>query len=178
MILHLSEAAFLSILLSSIEAYKKETYGLILGYTTDTQWRVEYAVAYQTAERGHKQVVPHGGRDRRVRTCLAALTNYEQLGTFHSHPAWGNCRALARPSLLDANSLDEGELDLIVAVNDAHRRRRFHYVEEGRALEGTVCDFSIKIAGFYKPPLGDTRVRRVPIRCPHAIGFESELMLK
>src|SRR3712207_9209846 len=37
---------------SSVEAYKKECYGLILGYRTDRQWMIEYAVPYQTAERG------------------------------------------------------------------------------------------------------------------------------
>src|SRR6185503_3251293 len=114
MTVYISETAFLSIVLSSVEAYKKECYGLILGYRTDKQWRVEYAVPYQTAERGHKTVTPHGLRDRRVRNCLAQLSSYEQLGTYHSHPAWGTLRSVAKPSLLDIQSLLPGEIDLFV----------------------------------------------------------------
>ncbi len=53
MIVQLCQTAFLSVVLSSIEAYKKECYGLLLGYRTDTDWLVEYAIPYQTATRGH-----------------------------------------------------------------------------------------------------------------------------
>lgn len=175
---HISELAFLSLTLSSVEAYKKECYGLLLGYRSDTQWRVEYAVPYQTADRGHNRVVPHGLRDRRVRTCVAHLSSFEQLGTYHSHPAWGNCRALAKPSVPDVESVAPGELEMIIAVNDARRPQRFHNSDHGRILTGTVCDFSLTMATFYKPPLGDQRMKRLPIRCPYALGFQPDFMLK
>jgi proteasome lid subunit RPN8/RPN11 len=182
MTVYLSETAFLSIILSSVEAYKKECYGLILGFRTETQWRVEYAVPYQTAARGHTMVTPHGQRDRRVRACLGHLSNYEQLGTFHSHPAWGRLRALAKPSKWDADMMPPGDLDIIVAVNDAMDQRRFHLGERGRVLTGTVSDFELKLAAYYKPPIQDlsakTNVHRTLIRCPYALGFEPESSLK
>lgn len=182
MIVQLSESAFLSVVLASIEAYKKESYGLILGHRTARQWRVEYAVAYQTAARGHKTVTPHGLRDRRVRACLARLSDYEVLGAFHSHPAWGRLRAIARPSPTDTLSLPSGELELIVAVNDARRARRFGYRDGGRVLTGTVLDFSLSIAAFYKPPIRDfsldSPVRRTLIRCPYTLGFEPDGAMK
>jgi proteasome lid subunit RPN8/RPN11 len=178
MTVHLSQTAFLSIALSSVEAYKKECYGLILGYRTDTQWLVEYAVPYQTADRGHKMVTPHSQRDRRVRSCLAQLCDYEFLGTFHSHPAWGNLRAKATPSQWDALMLPRGDLDLIVAVNDARRPRRFGYGDKGRTLRGTVSAFSLIMAAYYKPTIGDAGVRRTLIRCPYALGFEPDVSLK
>lgn len=178
MIVQLSQTAFLSAVLASIEAYKKECYGLILGYRTDTQWLVEYAVPYQTAARGHKLVCPHGGRDRRVRACLGELSGYDVLGTFHSHPAWGRLRAVAKPSKTDIDSMLPGELDLIIAVNDARIPRRFRYAERGRLLKGTVCDYSLTLASFYSPLYteltGEVPVRRTLIRCPYAIGFEAE----
>ena len=176
MIVHLSQTAFLSVVLSSIEAYKKECYGLLLGHRAETQWLVEYAVPYQTASRGHKMVRPHGQRDRRVRACLAELSAYEVLGTFHSHPAWGKLRAVAKPSKTDIASLWPGDLDLIIAVNDARISRRFRYAERGRLLKGTVSDYSLTLASFYKPPCedfsGEPPVRRTLIRCPYALGFE------
>ena len=172
MVVHVSQSAFLSMVLSSIEAYKKECYGLILGYRTDTQWMIEYAVPYQTAQRGHKMVTPHSVRDRRVRNCLAQLSCYEQLGTFHSHPSWGRLRAVAKPSFCDEQSLLPGDLDIIIAVNDARRPHRFRHGDRGRSLMGTVCDFSLTIASYYKPPLGEPVVRRTLIRCPYAVGFE------
>lgn len=178
MTVYLSETAFLSIVLPSIEAYKKECYGLILGYRNDKLWRIEYAIPYQTAERGHKAVTPHGLRDRRVRSCLAQLSAYEQLGTFHSHPAWGSLRSVAKPSREDIESLQPGDLDLIVAVNDAARPRRFRHGEGGRTLTGSVCDFDLTMAAFYKPPLGEQQTRRTLIRCPYAVGFKPDVMLK
>ncbi|HEY0074513.1 MAG TPA: Mov34/MPN/PAD-1 family protein [Abditibacteriaceae bacterium] len=178
MIVQLSQTAFLSSVLSSIEAYKKECYGLLLGYRTDTEWLVEYAIPYQTATRGHKMVCPHGGRDRRVRACLGELASYQVLGTFHSHPAWGKLRAVARPSKTDIASMPPGELDLIIAVNDSRVSRRFRYAERGRLLKGTVCDYSLTLAAFYNSPYseftGEPCVRRTLIRCPYAIGFEPE----
>jgi proteasome lid subunit RPN8/RPN11 len=178
MIVQLSQTAFLSVVLSSVEAYKKECYGILLGYHADKQWLVEYAIPYQTAARGHKMVQPHGGRDRRVRSCLGALSNYEVLGTFHSHPAWGKLRAVARPSKTDIVSMQPGDLDLIIAVNDARIPRRFRYAERGRLLKGTVCDYSLTLAAFYNLPYaeftGEPDVRRTLIRCPYALGFEAE----
>jgi proteasome lid subunit RPN8/RPN11 len=185
--IQLSQSAFLTVTLSSIEAYKKECYGLLLGYRTDTMWVVEYAIPYQTAERGHKAVTPHTGRDRRVRTCLGQLCNYEQLGTFHSHPAWGNCRALAKPSPEDIQTIQPGEIELIIAVNDAKRplpvgQSRFRHTERNHVISGTVCDFSLKMATFYKPPFQEfayvPKIRRIPLRCPHAMGFLPDLNWK
>lgn len=170
--LFISETAFLTVVLSSIEAYKKECYGLILGYTTATQWRVEFAIPYQTAERGHTMVTPHNLRDRRVRLCLEQMSSLEYLGTFHSHPAWGRCRALARPSAIDKRLMPPGELDLIVAVNDARLPQRFHFAEESRVLIGSVSEFAVRLAAFYKPPLGTNGVRRVPLQCPAALGMQ------
>lgn len=178
MTVQLSQTAFLSIVLSSVEAYKKECYGLILGYRTDKQWMVEYAVPYQTAERGHSAVTPHGVRDRRVRACLSRLSIYEHLGTFHSHPSWGSLRAQAKPSRWDARMMPPGELDIIVAVNDARRPRRFHHGDRGRTLSGTVCHFALTMACYYKPPLGEAHLRRTLLRCPYAVGFEPDMALK
>ena len=182
MTVHLSQTAFLSVVLSSVEAYKKECYGLLLGHRTARQWRVEYALPYQTATRSHTAVAPHSGRDRRVRACLPQLCDFEILGTFHSHPAWGRCRALAKPSVADTRSLPPGELDLIVAVNDARRFLKWNTRDNGRALAGTVSAYSLKLAAFYKPPIRDlsldSPVRRTLIRCEYAIGFEPEVTAK
>ena len=182
MIVHLSETAFLSVVLSSIEPYKKECYGLLLGYRTSREWRVEYVLPYQTASREHSRVTPHGQRDRRLRACLPQVCNYEILGSYHSHPAWGRCRALAKPSPTDIASLPPGELDLIIAVNDAHRTLRWNYRDEGKALAGTVHNFALKIAGYYKPSIRDYSLdcpmRRTLIRCEYALGFESDIAPK
>lgn len=182
MVVHLSETSFLSVVLSSVEAYKKECYGLLLGHRTARQWRVEYAIPYQTAARGHSGVIPHGLRDRRVRACLSQLCDYEILGTYHSHPAWGKYRALVKPSVSDMSTLPPGELDLIIAVNDARRAYRWGYRDNGRALAGTVSSFSLKLAAYYKPPIRDFSldlpVRRTLIRCPFALGFEPDVAPK
>jgi hypothetical protein len=56
--LFLSESAFMGLILSSIEVYKKECLGLLLGYKLEDRFIVEYTVAYQSAKRMRNGVSP------------------------------------------------------------------------------------------------------------------------
>jgi hypothetical protein len=171
-ITHINETAFLGLVLSSIEAFKKECYGLLLGYRTDDKIVVEFAIPYQTAERGHTMVVPNWWRDQRVRACLQFLSHLELLGTFHSHASWGNLRANPRLSDWDAQTMDEGNVEIIVAVNDLLRRSAWRNIDGGRQLAGSLSDFSLSLAAYYRNG-NHRRPVRTQIRCPYALGFQA-----
>src|SRR4030042_1522548 len=54
---YLSENAFIDLLLSSAEVYKKECLGFLLGYKLEDRFIVEHVFSVQTANRRHKGVV-------------------------------------------------------------------------------------------------------------------------
>jgi len=54
---YLSENAFVDLLLSSAEVYKKECLGFLLGYRLEDRFIVEHAFSFQTADRKPKGVV-------------------------------------------------------------------------------------------------------------------------
>ncbi len=65
---YLSENAFLDLLLSSAEVYKKECLGFLLGYKLEDRFIVEHAFSVQTANRRHKGVVFNKKNHKKNRT--------------------------------------------------------------------------------------------------------------
>ena len=58
---YISSNAFWALLISAIEVYKRECFGLLLGYRDHPNiYIVEHAISYQTANRGHSSVEKNG----------------------------------------------------------------------------------------------------------------------
>ena len=61
MIAYISQNAFWGLLISAVEVYKRECFGLLIGYRDrrgpEDMYIVEHALPYQTAGRRHKGVV-------------------------------------------------------------------------------------------------------------------------
>ena len=54
---YISTNAFWALLVSAIEVYKKECFGILLGYRDSSDiYIVEHAISYQTAHRRHTSV--------------------------------------------------------------------------------------------------------------------------
>ena len=53
---YLSENAFIDLLLSAAEVYKRESLGFLLGYKPEGRFIIEHAFSFQTARRKHKGV--------------------------------------------------------------------------------------------------------------------------
>ena len=165
----LSEKAFMGIILSSVEVYKNECRGALLGYRSPGRIIVEYAIPFQSAERRPSEVVPNWRRELRVMKVLPRLMNLEKLGYFHSHPQWGNHRGVAKLSDTDKDYMEEGEAEIVVAINDAKTKRP--WMESGSSLSGTLGKFRIGIAGFHRRKR-DGKIVQYRILCPYAVGFD------
>jgi hypothetical protein len=99
---YLSLPAFLSIVSSSIETFKKETIGYLIGVKGENKYVVEYAIPYQTAESGFAHVTVDLKRVERVNSILRLLSEgLEYIGEFHSHTVFGDAIALVTPSAED-----------------------------------------------------------------------------
>src|SRR5438876_10862881 len=80
---YISSNAFWALLISAIQVYKKECFGLLLGYRDDNTYIVEHAISYQTANRRHTSVEKNGRASRRMENFLANLPHLSLIGDFH-----------------------------------------------------------------------------------------------
>src|SRR5260370_10552010 len=85
---YISSNAFWALLISAIEVYKRECFGLLLGYRDGNSYIVEHAISYQTANRRHTSVEKNCRASRRIVKILANVPHLSLIGHFQSHPCW------------------------------------------------------------------------------------------
>jgi hypothetical protein len=171
----LSLPAFLTIVSSSVEVFRKETIGYLVGIKAEDKFIVEYAIPYQTAESGYVHATIDESRVARVNEILSNVSQaLEFIGDFHSHTVFGESRATVIPSDTDLFSTVPGELNLICAVNVKKRSVDWHENKRG-ILTGTIGEYRIEIGGYYvdKPVVG-RQYQRVLVRCPAVTGISKE----
>jgi len=164
---YLSENAFIGLLVSALEVYRRECFGILLGHSTSDRVFVEFAVPYQTANRKYREVRIDWKRSQRVEEAVRSTTRWESVGDFHSHSKFGTRRATTQLSKEDKQHFTDGTVGVIVAVNDIQKSRPWGYVKGG-TLSGSVNGYSIRIAAYYR---GNDHIEKVQIVSPYAIGF-------
>jgi proteasome lid subunit RPN8/RPN11 len=169
---YISSNAFWALLISAIEVYKKECFGLLLGYRDHPNlYILEHAISYQTANRRHTSVEKNGRASRRIEKFLANLPHLSVIGDFHSHTGWGDLKGVGNLSTQDLVDMIPGNLYVIIVANDKRRSSAWQYNGDG-TLSGTVDDYHFRIGGYY---LDDySRAKRANIFCPYAIGFNAK----
>jgi len=168
--IYLSENAFVGLVVSTIEVYRKECFGVLLGQSTPGRVLVDFVVPYQTANRKFREVHVDLMRSQRVEVAVRTTSRRECLGDYHSHPMYGTVRTTTALSKDDRKFFKDGNVAVVVAINDSARKRRWHYVRGG-AVSGTVNGYNIRIAGYWK---ANGSIERAPIHCPYAIGFQAK----
>ena len=122
---HISANAFWALLISAIEVYKKECYGILLGYRdSSNSYVVEHAISYQTAQRRHGSVERNNRASRRIHKFLDNLPHLSVIGDFHSHTAWGNLKSVGNLSTEDLSDMMPDHLNFIIVANDNRRSSR------------------------------------------------------
>ncbi len=103
---YISANAFWALLISAVEVYKRECFGILLGYRDSANiFIVEHAISYQTANRRHTSVERNGRASKRMHKFLANLPHLSLIGDFHSHTGWGDLRGVGAPSSEDVVSV-------------------------------------------------------------------------
>ena len=174
MTVYISQNAFWGLLISAVEVYKKECFGLLIGYrdrkSGEEMYIVEHAIPYQTAGRRHKGVVNNPRAHRRIERFLRNMPHLSVIGDFHSHTMWGYSRAASSPSETDLDGMAPENVYVIVSVNDRLREVPFNYNDDG-SLSGTTDDHYFRLTAYTVTASGEPR--RTPILCPYAIGFDA-----
>lgn len=164
---YLSENAFLDLLLSSAEVYKRECLGFLLGYKLEDRFIVEHAFSVQTANRRHRGVVYNQKNHKKIEPILERFTKLQRIGDFHSHTQFGTSKGLPYPSLEDIKEMVPGHVYLIVALNNNQKTIPWGENRDG-TISGSIGDYFFKISAHY---LNGNSVKRARIHCPFPPGF-------
>jgi len=167
----LSDKALMGILLSSVEVYKLECHGALLGTKTRGRIIVEYAIPFQAAERKFAEVIPNWRRELKVTEVLPKIVHLTKVGYFHSHPQFGKSKGLPQLTETDEEYVEPGEIEIVIAINDS--KKTALWTETKKGLCGTLGKYKISIAGFYKKK--DGKITSCRIVCPYATGFDLAL---
>lgn len=165
---YVSENAFIDLLLSSTEVYKKECLGILLGYSLTDKFVIEHAFSYQTASRQHRAVVYNDKSHKRLEPVLRKLDRIEIIGDFHSHTQFGGTKGLPIPSEEDIDGMKPQNIYLIIAINKNEKTLLWRENRDG-TVSGSVEDLFYKISAYYIT--GKKNVRRARIHCPFPPGF-------
>ena len=140
---YISANAFWALLISAIEVYKRECFGLLLGYRDSNNiYIVEHAISYQTANRSHTSVEKNGRASRRIDKFLGNLPHLSLIGDFHSHTGWGDLKGVGNLSTQDIYDMSPDNLYIIIVANDKRRSGAWQYNGDG-TLSGTVDNYHI-----------------------------------
>ena len=165
---YLSENAFIDLLLSSAEVYKKECLGFLLGYKLEDRFIIEHAFSFQTADRKPKGVVSLDGSHKKIEPIIKRLDRLQIVGDFHSHTQFGLEKGLATLSQEDINGMSPRHIYLIIAINNNRKTMDWAENRDG-TISGTVSNYFFKIAAYYLS--GRSKVRRARIHCPFPPNF-------
>jgi proteasome lid subunit RPN8/RPN11 len=172
---YVSQNAFWGLLISAVEVYKRECFGLLIGYRDQRAGRemyiIEHALAYQTAGRRHKGAVSNPRAHRRIERFLRTIPHLSVIGDFHSHTMWGYSRAASHPSQTDVAGMKPENVYVIVSVNDRLREVPWSYNDNG-SLSGTTDEHHFRLTAYTVTAAGEPR--RSPILCPYAFGFGAQ----
>ena len=165
---YLSENAFIDLLLSSAEVYKKECLGFLLGYKLKDRFVIEHAYSLQTADRKPKGVASLDRSHKQILPILEKLERLQIVGDFHSHTQFGMTRGLPRPSQKDIDGMSIDHVYFIIAINNNCKTMSWSENRDG-TISGTVGSFFFKIAAYYLA--GSALLRKSKIHCPFPPGF-------
>src|SRR5436309_15602164 len=97
MIAYVSQSAFWGLLISAVEVYKRECFGLLIGYRDrkgpEQRYIIEHAVPYQSAGRRHRTVVSNSRAHRRIDRLVRSIPQMPVSRDFHSDTMWVYSRA-------------------------------------------------------------------------------------
>lgn len=158
---YLSENAFIDILLSSAEVYRKECLGYLLGYRLEDRYIVEHAFSFQTANRKHKAVVVHEKYHKKIAPILDRFDRLQMIGDFHSHTQFGATKGLPVPSEEDIADMKQEQVYLIAAINNNEKTVGWGEKRDG-TISGSVGEVFFKISAYF---INGKVTRRAKIHC-------------
>lgn len=153
---HIRKEAFLTILWTAVETFKKECLGAILGYTPSPKkdyFLITDAIPFQgIKKRLNTQVTQSERSNARWNEFWYKISTHPQrLGIFHSHPEWGPHQPLPIMSAYDIEDMQKQKnpLEIIVCIS-SYKKRGFipwELLEDG-SVQGSLATFNFRVNAF------------------------------
>jgi len=162
----LKQPAFLSVVLSAMETFKKECFGFMLGKTDEKGFVVEHSIAMQTAKRKFNSVENINQREKIILAVCGLFWKSSQIiGDFHSHPRFKieSPKDMSYPSERDTDDSREGNVYFIVDIAEKKKKQRWRVTKDGGIL-GTLGNFKLKIKAFLS--YENKKLNPIKISCP------------
>ena len=160
----LRNSAFVNMLVSTIEVYKKEAYGILMGRKHGEDYVVKQAFTYQSAKRHYDWVVMDPRRRNRIDQLLKTIMSYRFLGDYHSHIDWPDHLSEADKKEMREQSIP---LSLLLLVKDTNRRQKWRFLASDRSLTGTVADrYFVKLYAF-ECDRQTRKIRKLRVKCAY-----------
>ncbi|MBI5664699.1 MAG: hypothetical protein HZC49_06395 [Nitrospirae bacterium] len=167
---YLSENAFMGLLLSSAEVFKKESLGYLLGYRLDDRFIIENAFSLQTARRKRRGVIFHRRDQKKIEPILSNFEKLQIVGDFHSHTPYGSEKGIDVPSPIDIKGMEKDNLYIIIAINEMEVSKPWKENKD-RSISGSMGSFFFKISAYYYPYVNSVP-RKSPIYCTFPPGLK------
>lgn len=145
---YLNENVFMGLVLSAVEVYKKECFGLLLGYRIAGKFIVEHAIPYQSVKRGHSWTELRSDKWKVITEILKNFPKLDVIGDFHSHTMYRDIRATVSLSSDDIKYMEREDLQIVIAINES-KRARARSVHFNHYVSGSLDRFHFKIAAYY-----------------------------
>jgi hypothetical protein len=100
------------------------------------------------------------------------LANLDYLKFPFASPVWQH-QGVAEMRENDKQSMEETKIELVAAINTSKHRLKWTV---NKVYSGSLCDYNIKIADFYKNK--NEEIRQLDNVCPYAVSFDTALNFK
>lgn len=158
----LSRQAFIDLVVSALEVYKKEAFGLLIGRMEGSFYFVSDIIPYQSAQRSYEWVNMSSQRINRINFALGHLTKHEVIGDYHSHPQGPD-----KLSATDVNDLFKGMKKLTCLVSVYKKRSQERWRHEDYSIMGSIGGrYFVRLMAYEVDRKGHI-VHRINVVCPY-----------
>ena len=160
--LTITEKTLVEIIASSVEIYKKEAFGILLGEKHKKHYMAYDAISFLSAKRSYGFVNVPTIRANRVNYTLSYLTKFKIIGDFHSHPEGPD-----KLSGLDKSDIRNSGLGLSVLIIVTKAKKKSHNwkIEDNNIIGFIGNKYHIKIMAFEYDKKED-KLFHLKIVCP------------
>lgn len=164
----ISMPALITLIVSSVEVYTKEAYGILIGKRKKNSWQIGHAITFQSARRHYDWIEMNVSRIRRINTTVKFLSNQKYVGDFHSH-----ADRLDGLSTYDKKEIIEEKGKIISILVNVNKRgkspiKKWRYDRKNKMLQGPIGEkFIVKISAFGLKKRKRLVVSKFDIRCPY-----------
>jgi len=159
-----SGSAFVTLIISCIEVYRRESFGIILGHKEKNNFIIKTCLPFQTAKRGYTSTSLALSKEKSINEVLQCLSKDFMVGDFHSHPG-KVIEYLSEQDKIDMKREKRDFISILVIIKKAKKYKKWGYTKHEN-LAGTVGKFFVKLKGFQFIKKKGI-VRKIKIRCQY-----------